>query len=288
MLDNDLLEQLVTFADLGTVSATAKKLLVSQPSITRGLQKLEEELGVKLFDRQANKLSLTKTGTLAVQEARSLLQAQADFIKNLQAFDQKQNKIKITSVAPGPLLLLSERYSQPNQLSLPKEEDFIKSDQIQDLLERQQLDLVFSNQEIQTDKLESLYLGQEQLFVNLDPFTTLAAKQSLHFQDLKNMNFIVQEAIGIWRQIIEEAEIPGLKFLYQTDDQAFSVITSYSNFPYFTSNLTLALEPDRSKDRKVLPLMDERAKLDFYLTYPKKKKAKPANFIKEVQTIWPR
>ncbi|ERJ78011.1 LysR family transcriptional regulator, partial [Streptococcus sobrinus] len=124
MLDNDLLEQLVTFADLGTVSATAKKLLVSQPSITRGLQKLEEELGVKLFDRQANKLSLTKTGTLAVQEARSLLQAQADFIKNLQAFDQKQNKIKITSVAPGPLLLLSERYSQPNQLSLPEEEDF--------------------------------------------------------------------------------------------------------------------------------------------------------------------
>ncbi|MCY7178455.1 hypothetical protein BA718_03570 [Streptococcus gallolyticus subsp. gallolyticus] len=51
MIDDYLLEALVAFAKYGTLSATAEHLMVTQPTVTRGMQKLEDELGVTLFKR---------------------------------------------------------------------------------------------------------------------------------------------------------------------------------------------------------------------------------------------
>ena len=44
MIDNYLLKELVTFASEKTLAKTAEKLNVTQPTVTRGMQKLEDEL----------------------------------------------------------------------------------------------------------------------------------------------------------------------------------------------------------------------------------------------------
>jgi DNA-binding transcriptional LysR family regulator len=41
----------VAIADLGTVSKAAVHLRISQPALSRQVSNLEEELGLKLFDR---------------------------------------------------------------------------------------------------------------------------------------------------------------------------------------------------------------------------------------------
>ena len=51
MIDTYLLEQLCAVLDCGTLSAASEKLHLTQPSLTRSMQKLEDLLGVKLFDR---------------------------------------------------------------------------------------------------------------------------------------------------------------------------------------------------------------------------------------------
>lgn len=48
-----------------------EQLLITQPTVTRSMRKLEEELEVVLFDRKPNKIELTETGILAVQEAKN-------------------------------------------------------------------------------------------------------------------------------------------------------------------------------------------------------------------------
>ena len=87
MIDNYLLEELVTFAKYKTLAKTAAELNVTQPTVTRGMQKLEDELGVQLFDRQPNRITLTKTGELAAEKARSLLQANQQFITEITLTD---------------------------------------------------------------------------------------------------------------------------------------------------------------------------------------------------------
>ena len=46
MLDLNELEQLTAFADLGTLSKTADALHISQPTLTRIMQHIEETFGV--------------------------------------------------------------------------------------------------------------------------------------------------------------------------------------------------------------------------------------------------
>ena len=74
MLDPNELEQLITFADMGTLSMAAEKLHISQPTITRTMQHLEEIFGVSLFVRGKNRIILNDTGMVAVEQARQLLQ----------------------------------------------------------------------------------------------------------------------------------------------------------------------------------------------------------------------
>ncbi|MBR4026396.1 MAG: LysR family transcriptional regulator, partial [Lachnospiraceae bacterium] len=56
------LEIFTRVADLGSMSAAAKSLYITQPSVSLAIAEIEKEYGVKLFDRIGNHLHLTPTG----------------------------------------------------------------------------------------------------------------------------------------------------------------------------------------------------------------------------------
>ena len=108
MIDNQLLEELVVFAKTKTLAKTAEELHLTQPSVTRGMQRLEEELGVTLFDRQPNRIRLTATGELAAEKAVAVLAANRDLVRQVQAFAASQTVTRVAVTAPGPLGLLEQ------------------------------------------------------------------------------------------------------------------------------------------------------------------------------------
>ena len=67
------------------------------------MQHLEEDFGVPLFDRSANRISLNETGERAVEVARRILSTSQQGIKEVRQFDQSLKTITIASVAPAPL-----------------------------------------------------------------------------------------------------------------------------------------------------------------------------------------
>ena len=67
------LTYITAVADAHSVTEAAKKLYISQPSLSYIIGKVEEDLGVKLFDRKTNPLSLTYAGEKYVQTAREIL-----------------------------------------------------------------------------------------------------------------------------------------------------------------------------------------------------------------------
>ena len=69
------LRYFVAVAESGKVTQAAVDLNVSQSSITTGVREIEEELGVKLFDRQAQGMLLTREGTRFLQQVRHVFQA---------------------------------------------------------------------------------------------------------------------------------------------------------------------------------------------------------------------
>ena len=63
----------VTVAELGTVSKAALRLRIAQPALSRQISDLEQELGLKLFDRVGGRLLLTGEGEQLLGHCRGLL-----------------------------------------------------------------------------------------------------------------------------------------------------------------------------------------------------------------------
>lgn len=103
MLDLNELEQLATFADAGTLTLAAEKLHISQPTITRTMQHLEEVFGVSLFVRGKNRITLNDTGIIAAEQAKHLLSTADNALKTVREFDKSLHTITVSSYAPAPL-----------------------------------------------------------------------------------------------------------------------------------------------------------------------------------------
>ena len=57
----------------GTISAAAESLHVAQPSLSRQMKDLEEELGVTLFERGNRKITLTEEGQVLRRRAEEVV-----------------------------------------------------------------------------------------------------------------------------------------------------------------------------------------------------------------------
>ena len=67
------LRTFVTVAELGTVSKAAEGLRIAQPALSRQIAALEQEFGLKLFDRVGRRLALTGAGEELLADCRGLL-----------------------------------------------------------------------------------------------------------------------------------------------------------------------------------------------------------------------
>lgn len=101
MIEFNQLEHLVSIAKNKTISKAAEELLISQPGLTRSMQRLEDDLGLSLFNRKKNKIELNENGKLAVEFAQKLLDGREEMIKELTKLSQ--NHISFGSCAPAPL-----------------------------------------------------------------------------------------------------------------------------------------------------------------------------------------
>ncbi len=101
MIEFNQLEHLVSVAKNKTISKAAEELLISQPGLTRSMQRLEDDLGLSLFNRKKNKIELNENGRLAVEFAQKLLDGREEMIKELTKLSQ--NHISFGSCAPAPL-----------------------------------------------------------------------------------------------------------------------------------------------------------------------------------------
>ncbi len=92
---------------LGSVTATASELNVSQPSVTVGIRKLEEELGLPLFHRANRRLTLTSAGEDFLRDVKLILAKVEDAGKKMRDYRTEPKGVVRIGITPmmGTVLL---------------------------------------------------------------------------------------------------------------------------------------------------------------------------------------
>ena len=89
------LEQLRVFAavaDEGSFTGAARRLYISHSTVSRTVTALEEELGVRLVERDNRFIALTKAGAVLREEAGSLLTAASSAAARVKAIGEENSE----------------------------------------------------------------------------------------------------------------------------------------------------------------------------------------------------
>ncbi len=72
-----------TIAEEGTVSKAAIKLRIGQPTLSAQLMQFEDNLGIRLFERQHKKLTLTEQGKVALDYSKNIFRLGSEMLEVL-------------------------------------------------------------------------------------------------------------------------------------------------------------------------------------------------------------
>ena len=90
-METRLLKYFLTIAQTGTISQASRELHVTQPTLSRQLKTLEDELGTELFIRKQRQMILTNAGVQLQTDAKQILSMLTQAKTRVQETD---NKIK--------------------------------------------------------------------------------------------------------------------------------------------------------------------------------------------------
>ena len=93
------LRYLLATVEAGTVSGAAEQLHITQPGLSRQLRRLEKDLGVELFDRANQRLTLNRTGHELLPLVRDVLAA-TEALRESAGFHAEGGIRRLTIAAP--------------------------------------------------------------------------------------------------------------------------------------------------------------------------------------------
>lgn len=79
---------------------TAEYLFISQPTVTKHVRRLEEELGFELFHRKGKQVTLTPAGERFLRHAQRLLDARDDALKDMEGWARGYTRQLVVAVSP--------------------------------------------------------------------------------------------------------------------------------------------------------------------------------------------
>ncbi|MBQ9346048.1 MAG: LysR family transcriptional regulator [Oscillibacter sp.] len=256
------IRQLLAVAEYGSLSAAALSLHVSQPALTRSMQKMEQEFGVTLFHRTRNRVELNEAGKIAVEQARLVMGAAEGMSTRMRDYKRAQTTISIGSCAPGPMwILTAELVQRLSGKTITSE--MRPAEALAEGLLSGAYQLIILNQPLRQDKIVCRSFVTEQLFLSLPPAHPLAAKEGIRLSELAGQTMLLYADLGVWDNLREE-KMADIHFIVQKDREAFKDLVTASTLPSFTTNLTRRLAPP-PLDRVEIPILDPEASIPFYL-----------------------
>ncbi len=191
-MDLDQLRYFLCVAARQNFTRAAEELEISQPALSRSIQKLEEELGQPVFERKTRSVSLTDAGTLLQARAQQVLAILEDTKAEITD-DGQSGRVRvgaIPTIAPYFLPEILRRFSA----AYPKAMVIVQENTTDLLLKscmQGEIDLAIVALPVPAKYLDVEELFEEELLLVLPPDHPLAGKSGIRLSDVEPYPFVL-------------------------------------------------------------------------------------------------
>jgi len=202
------MEILVALVETGSFTKAAARFFLSQPSLTKQIQHLEERVGSRVVNRGTAGISLTPEGRILYDYSRRILRLREDAKERITKIKEKESgHICIcASTIPGtyilPRLLGKVKHTYPDmqvQIQMHDSEETIQ------IILNEDAELGFIGKEPANKKLFAEPLWKDRLVLAVPGNHSLAARGSISVEELTRIPFISRERGSATRDIVERS-----------------------------------------------------------------------------------
>lgn len=190
------LSYMIAVAEAGNFTVAAEQVFVTQPTLSMQIQKLEDELGVQIFNRTKKPIRLTKVGEQILQQARNIL-AEAkrmdDIVAQEKGFIGGEFKLGIIPTVMPTLLpmFLNTFVNKHPKINLKIQE--LNTDNIISQLKEGKIDAGIAATPLKYDNIEERPLYYEPFVGYIPEQHRLNKVEQLSQEDLQDENILVLE-----------------------------------------------------------------------------------------------
>lgn len=191
-LEFSQLKYFLAVARAENFTRAAEELGVSQPTLSRAIQKLETQLGQPLFERKPREVALTDLGELFVNRAEQILALVEDTFSELtEAAETGRVRLGvIPTIAPFFLPTVLQDFAK----KYPDVSVVVQEDTTENLLKRcshGEVDLAILALPITAKYLDVESLFEEELVLVMPPNHSLVKKKSISLKDVRELSFVM-------------------------------------------------------------------------------------------------
>ena len=285
MIELYVLNELAAFPKHGTLTAVAEKMNVSQPALSRSMKKLEDDLGVQLFERGKNRIVLNENGKIAAEYAQKVIEAEVAFEKKVIEYEQTHRIFSFASIAPMPISELTPILSQQFMGMTIKHELKDNEKELYKSLDSGNAKLIVTlTPPKNTEKYAAVKLFTENLFIVLPKNHRLAEKDKISLKELAGEKILIYSKLGFWYETTKRL-IPNVDFFDQQELSALRQLAKLTELPSFVTNFTIQ-NVREMKDKKAVAISDSEVNVTFWCVCLKKNENQLAATFSQIRAIY--
>ena len=254
-----------------SLSNAAAELNITQPAVTKGIQRLQEYYEIKFVERLGRKLELTKAGAALYEIADKIFAMEKLAEENIRSFQiEEGGQLRIhTSESFGAYYLpaLINHFKAQNP-TIRVKVDILPTDSVVEATIGLQNEIGFISYPVEHEKLILTEVLEEKLIIIVSPRHRLAAMTELGARDLEGQAMIMHEQGSALQKAVEkfldEENIQISRYLEFSNNEAIKRAVAEGDGIALISEKVAAEEIEAEK-LKALPLSGPQITRTFYM-----------------------
>ena len=241
------LKYTLAVAEYGNFTTASEKCFVTQPTLSMQVQKLEEELGVTIFNRSTKPLKVTDVGEKVLLQARKIVDESSrmdDVISEEKGIIGGTLKVVIIPTVSSTLLPLFLNIFIKKHKNVELKIEEYNTDTLSKKLEDNTIDCAIAATPLNNSKIIERPIYYEPFVAYVPEHHFLSGNKSIGLDDLSNSDLLIlQDGHCFRNQVLNLCSIDDINKQYELKSGSFETLINLSNngpwmtiIPYLHSN----------------------------------------------------